>query len=284
MVMFKKSKLRSAIERGDATGVKEMRDLGVNPNYADQYARSFLWYAINHGNRDAVELLIGKGATVDAEIRYDGTLLHMAARKGSVEIATMLLEKTPALLQLKDKTGNTALHEAAAYGYPEFVDFMIRKGLDPNQKNFENRTALSLAQKASQTEVAELLKPYAPVRTPVETALADTEQTPPPAALPPAPAQEDPWKKLPGERIARIAVEEAIGYRITEIFNFSAREKTTLYHNLDTKSETVETRGFSDLGDRSTLETALAELQKRGGRSDVSSISGIDKKKISHTP
>ncbi len=101
----------------------------------------------------------------------------------------------------------------------------------------------------------------------------------------PAPMEEveplsDAWRKLPGERIAHVAVEEAIGYRITEIFNFSAREKTTLYRNLESNAETVETRGFDAIGDKTPIEQALEELRKRGGISEPSSVTGFEKKKL----
>jgi hypothetical protein len=273
MVMFKKNKLFYALNNGDTRTVKEMLDLGVNPNHTDDCGRSFLYWAVYRGNRDAAELLVQKGAAVDSGTRSEGTLLHLAARKGSVEIADMLLRLKPDLLGLKDSDGNTALHVAAENGYAEVAAFLIEKGADTNLKNFANRTPLFFAQKNSHDDVAELLKPL-------------TQSAKVPAALEPAPeisplaAAESSWKKLPGERIAHVAIEDAIGYRITEIFNFSARERTTLYQNLETKIETAETRSFDQIGDKSALEQALTELQKRGGTADAGSISGLDKKRL----
>ncbi|TAL28224.1 MAG: hypothetical protein EPN97_15020 [Alphaproteobacteria bacterium] len=271
MVMFKKSKLHTAINDGDSKVVREMLDLGVDPNYTDDYGRSFLYFAVYRGNRDAAELLLQKGAKVELKTRGDGTLLHLAARKGGIEIAGMLLERQPGLLSMKDSDGNTALHAAAEHGYAEMAAFLIEKGGDPNLKNFANRTPLFLAQKNSHDEAADLLRPL--------TQSVKVSSQPEPDETPPAANTSD-WKKLPGERIAHIAVEEAIGYRITEIFNFSARERTTLYQNLETKIETAETRAFDQIGDKSALEQALAELQKRGGTADAGSISGLDKKRL----
>ncbi|MEZ0260789.1 MAG: ankyrin repeat domain-containing protein, partial [Alphaproteobacteria bacterium] len=113
MVMFKKSKLHEAINCGDSKVVKDMLDLGVDPNYTDDYGRSFLYFAVLRGNRDAAEILLQKGAKVDLKARHDGTLLHLAAIKGSVEIAGMLLALLPELLTMKDSDGNSALHTAA---------------------------------------------------------------------------------------------------------------------------------------------------------------------------
>ncbi|MDF3023434.1 MAG: ankyrin-like [Alphaproteobacteria bacterium] len=276
-MMFKKSKLYTAITDGDIARMKEVLAQGVDPDHEDDYGRSFLWFAVNRGNLAAVQTLVEAGAAVTVANKYNGTVLQVAARKGSVEIASYLLEKNPKLLEQRDREGNTALHTAAESGYPDLVAFLIEKGLDANAKNFNNRSPLSLAQKNNHHEVADLLKPYAPARMRLVPAL-DPEAAP--AAVAEAAPLSDAWRKLPGERIAHVAVEEAIGYRITEIFNFSAREKTTLYRNLESNAETVETRGFDAIGDKAPIEQALEELRKRGGVSEPSSVTGFEKKKL----
>jgi hypothetical protein len=272
-MMFKKSKLQNAIQDGDIARMKEVLAQGVDPNYEDDFGRSFLWFAINRGNLAAVQALVEAGANVTTANNYNGTLLQVAARKGSVEIASYLLDKNPKLLELRDRDGNSALHTAAEFGYPDLVAFLIEKGLDANAKNFNNRSPLSMAQKNKHQEVADLLKPYAPARMKLVPALEA-------APVAETPALADEWRKLPGERIARVSVEEAIGYRITEIFNFSAREKTTLYRNLESSAETVETRTFDAIGDKAPIEQALEELRKRGGVSEPSSVTGFEKKKL----
>lgn len=274
-MMFKKSKLSNAISEGDITRMNEVLAQGVDPDYEDDYGRSFLWFAVNRGNLAAVQALVDAGATVTAASKYNGTLLQAAARKGSVEIAAYLLDKNPKLLESRDRDGNTALHTAAETGYPDLVAFLIEKGLDANAKNFNNRSPLSLAQKNNHAEVSDLLKPYTPSRMRLVPAL-----DPAPVAVEEIAPLSDEWRKLPGERIAHVAVEEAIGYRITEIFNFSAREKTTLYRNLESNAETVETRGFDAIGDKTPIEQALEQLRKRGGISEPSSVTGFEKKKL----
>ncbi|MDI1228890.1 MAG: ankyrin repeat domain-containing protein [bacterium] len=275
-MMFKKSKLSNAISEGDIARMNEVLAQGIDPDYEDDYGRSFLWFAVNRGNLAAVRALVDAGATVTAASKYNGTLLQAAARKGSVEIAAYLLDKNPKLLESRDRDGNTALHTAAETGYPDLVAFLIEKGLDANAKNFNNRSPLSLAQKNNHAEVSDLLKPYTPARMRLMPAL-----DPAPVQVEEVAPLSDEWRKLPGERIAHVAVEDAIGYRITEIFNFSAREKTTLYRNLESNAETVETRGFDAIGDKTPIEQALEQLRKRGGISEPSSVTGFEKKKLS---
>lgn len=281
-MMFKNKKLRRAIIGGDTQSVKTLLDAGANPNGTDMDGDSMLWYAVRNGHREAVRLLLDKGAEVTTALDYGSSLLHKAAEKGSVEITAMLLEKCPALLQVTDDVGNTPLHTAALNGYPELAADLVARGVDPRAKNFNNRTAYSLAQKKNHGDVMELLRPLTlpagaqPADPALESVAPDTVEAPETA--------DSAWRKLHGERIARVAVEDAIGYRITEIFNFTAREKTTLYHNLAAKSDTVETRSFDDLGDKAALEEAMRQLQVRGGKPDPDSILGPAKKRLSVAP
>lgn len=275
MVFFGRMRMTEAISHAANVEVKDLLDKGVDPNMIDGEGHSFLWHAVYHGNRDAAKLLVEKGATVDAPDGGEGTLLHHAAHNGSVEICQMLLDKNPALLTKKNSSGNTALHVAAERGHEDAIRFLVSQGLSPTEKNYNNRTPLYIAQQHRQEETAALLRSLMPAPAPVIVAAPAAIEAAPQAAI-----EESPWKKLPGERIARVTDEPAIGYRITEIFNFAARERTTLYRNLSTDAETVETRGFDQIGDRAVLAEALAELRQRGGRSDASSLNALGKPKL----
>lgn len=266
MILFGRNRIIYAIAHAENAEVKALLDKGVDANATDSEDRSLLYHAISNGNRDAALLLLDKGARVDAPDGGEGTLLHFAARNGSVEICQMLLEKNPALLNKKNSTGSTAMHAAAERGHEDVIRFLVSQGANPAEKNYNNRTPLYIAQQNRQEDAATLLRSLMPV-----VAL--------PAAVEPQ-GEEGLWRKLPGERIARVTEESAIGYRITEIFNFAARERTTLYQNLETKSETAETRGFDQIGDKAALTQALAELRARGGVSDASSLNALGKPKL----
>jgi len=272
MVFFGRVRMTEAISHAANAEVKDLLDKGVDPNIIDGEGHSFLWHAVYHGNRDAAKLLVDKGATVDAPDGGHGTLLHDAARNGSVEICQMLLDKNPDLLKKKNSSGNTALHVAAERGHEDAIRFLVAQGLSTTEKNYNNRTPLYIAQQNRQEDAAALLRSLMPAPAPVAIPAA--------AEISAATPDESPWKKLPGERIARVTDEPAIGYRITEIFNFAARERTTLYQNLETKSETVETRSFDQIGDKPALEQALNELRLRGGQSDASSLNALGKPKL----
>lgn len=257
-VPFKGNRMRYAIENNDITTVKALLAKGVSPNIEDEFGRSFLWHAVGSGNRDITDTLINSGAEVKATEYGQGSLLHLAARKGARDIAERLLEKNPALLQTKNRQGESALHVAAESGYEEVVVFLLEKGADINLKNFDNRTPLYLAQRNNHPDMVALLK----------SRMGITEEKPEPVAI----NGNDTWEKLSADRIAHVRVEESIGYKITEIFNFAARERTAIYRNLETNAETLDAKSFDDLGDTKPVSTAFEELKKRGGSADIGSI------------
>lgn len=54
--------------------------------------------------------------------------IHQAARKGDLAAIKMLLEKNPALIDIKDSQGSTPLHYAAALGNEEVVKLLLERG------------------------------------------------------------------------------------------------------------------------------------------------------------
>lgn len=269
MIFFQAHKLAKAIDHADHARLEELLQKGANTEACEEYGRKPLERAVWRGNAEAVKLLLAHNAQKDMSW-HDGSLLHLAANYGRVEIAEMLLKKWPEMLKDEDHHFNTALHTAAESGYAEMVTFLIDKGIDPATKNMENRTALFLAQKNKHQDVVDILSAF-------------QEKVPPPKPTLPkklTQAEEqagDGWAKLADDRIAHVAIEKEIGYRVTEIFNFAARERTTLYQNMATKVETAVVRNFDDIAEKSQLEEALAVLQQKGGTATIGGISGLRK-------
>lgn len=265
MILFQASKISNAIHREDHARLEELLKKGANPNATEDMRRCPLELAVHIGNAKAVDLLIAYDAAPDMTWG-DGSLLHVAAANGRVDIAQKLIEKWPEMLHKEDHHFNNALHVAAERGYAEMVSFLIDRGLDPHGKNRENRTPLFLAEKAKHQDVIDILTAY--------LASIETPKLPLPQKLAAAQnsAPQDAWRQLDTDKIAHVKTEEALGYRITEIFNFTARERTTLFHNLATRSETAVIRNFDDISEKAPLEEALAELHKRGGRGSISGI------------
>lgn len=238
------------------------------------FFKSRVQSALASKNKEALERLFDKEDINARVYENNGTALHFVADSGVKDMVPWLVEKG-AKVDATDDYNWTALHHAVYKGRFDIVVELLRAGADPNLRTVEGRNALGWATLREHPEVAELLKPY--MKNVTET----VDLPPPPGGGEEAPeAAPAEWKKLSGEKIARVTVEPGIGYRITEIFNFAAQERTTLYRNLETGAESVETRSFLSMEGRDELEEALEELQRQGGKADATHIGGLAKKRL----
>lgn len=58
------------------------------------------------------------------------TALHIASMEGHIEVASTLISKASALLQLTDNDGRAPLHLASANGHRELLTILIGQGAD----------------------------------------------------------------------------------------------------------------------------------------------------------
>ena len=111
--------------------------------------------AAENGNIEAVKQHIAAGTKVDAIMGFDGrTPLLGAVRKGHKEIAELLIAKG-ADVNAKTEGGETPLHYAALFGQKEIVELLIAKGADVNAL-IEGGTPLDLAE----DEIADLIRKH----------------------------------------------------------------------------------------------------------------------------
>ena len=83
--------------------------------------------------------------------------LHVVAWLGRTEMVEMLLEKG-ADIEARDERYNTPLHLAALQGRMEMVQLLLEKGADHTAGDGRGETALVIARGAGQTELANFLQ------------------------------------------------------------------------------------------------------------------------------
>jgi ankyrin repeat protein len=116
-----------------------------------------LMEASARGRLEMVRLLLSKGANVNAQTAYGATPLKKAAEYGNAEVVRLLLDKG-ADLNAKLKDGSTALMWAAIAGHIDVVKLLLDKGADVHAKAEDGSTALMWAAVTGHSDLVTLLK------------------------------------------------------------------------------------------------------------------------------
>ena len=117
---------------------------------------SLLHIAAHYGQIKVVELLLERGALVDAQDKNKCTPLHLAAQVGHTEVVRLLLERG-ALVDAQEANQWTPLHLAAHFGETKVVELLLERGALVDVQEEHQWTPLHIAAWKGHTEVAELL-------------------------------------------------------------------------------------------------------------------------------
>ncbi|MBN2446205.1 MAG: ankyrin repeat domain-containing protein, partial [Phycisphaerae bacterium] len=140
--------LHAAAEQGKGEVVEVLLEKGADIDALDEKGRTALQAAAAAGQDEVVRLLLAKGATVDI---FAASLLGMAERVGE------LLKENPDLVAAARLDGRTPLHVAAASGREKIVELLLVNGADVNAIDAEGKTPLHLAASAGHARTVELL-------------------------------------------------------------------------------------------------------------------------------
>lgn len=114
--------------------------------------------AVQEGNHAAVELFITRDPTsVYKQDKTDKTPLHIAANRGDIAIARLLL-KNNAKVNARDDIGDTPLHEAAWHGHTEVACLLMANGARANKYNFVGNRAVDYAEMHNNQTMMSLLQ------------------------------------------------------------------------------------------------------------------------------
>ncbi len=164
------SPLNSAVRNGKLAVAKFLLDNKADTEVVDNFARTPLLLAAQSGRKEMVELLLERGASVNATVIKEKvakntmlnngengrTSLHYAAFYGYKGVVETLL-KHGAKVDAGDAEGKTPLHYAAQKGFKNVAEMLLAGGADINAKDNSGATALFWAVGAGNKAIAELL-------------------------------------------------------------------------------------------------------------------------------
>lgn len=127
------------VREGRSRARASLLELGI------PYRSESLAECCRQGDVKAVELFLKAGMNPDMRDRAGVTLLGLALRSKHQAVAELLVEHGAALdLQSEDR-GYSALMDAAAAGSADAVDYLLKRGANPNLSSKDGQSALVIA-------------------------------------------------------------------------------------------------------------------------------------------
>lgn len=124
---------------------KKRRPLAIQAvNVQDRSGQTPVFRYADHGDVEAVQMLIDAGADINIKDNGGWTPLHKAAVNGHLEVANVLI-KYGADVNAASNCHDTPLHDAAENGYVDVVQKLLQSGAYLNARNNKNQTALDVA-------------------------------------------------------------------------------------------------------------------------------------------
>ena len=175
--------LHRAVKSGDADRVRQLLDSGGDVNVREsskgrlQYTP--LHWAAYYGRQEIAELLISRGAELNAHDPWYSTPLYLAAEQGHLEVVKLLIVEGAEVNVKSNGSGYTPLHRAAwgpvvrRFGeqaedlgadpdtsYKEIVDLLVAQGAEINARDNDGQTALDQATWSGKGGTAALLRKH----------------------------------------------------------------------------------------------------------------------------
>ncbi|XP_037536775.1 death-associated protein kinase 1 [Nematolebias whitei] len=113
-------------------------------NQPNRHGTPPLLIAAGCGNIQIIQVLMRKGAEIQANDKTGANAVYYAARHGHVE-TLKFLHQNRCPLDVQDKCGETALHVAARYGNVDVVSYLCSISANPDLSDREQETPLHCA-------------------------------------------------------------------------------------------------------------------------------------------
>ncbi|KAF7905376.1 uncharacterized protein EAF01_005897 [Botrytis porri] len=147
---FNKTALHIAIDGRHEGVIRALIEAGADVNASDELSLTPLMKVVVDNLPDAIDLLISKGAYVDAKGFREHATLSMAATAGNIVAVKKLLAAGAEVDAGKNTYSGTALVRAVSSGHAKVgrddsVQVLIEAGANLHAKTFEGNTALASA-------------------------------------------------------------------------------------------------------------------------------------------
>lgn len=150
---------------GDCDQVIADLDAGARIDGFDTLDQTALIAALNHAHTACARVLLERGADVNLPDPAGWTpLIHAVYFGADEELINLLLDRG-ARINAQNDRGVTALYLAAGTGREEQVRLLLQRGADPGLTTRSGYTALRIAQQKGLSEVVRLLESAAPAPT-----------------------------------------------------------------------------------------------------------------------
>jgi uncharacterized protein len=115
-----------------------------------------IWTAAREGNLAAVKESLATGTSVNSREPLSGaTPLNVSAVSGQTAVAALLIDRG-ADLSIANNDGNTAMHIASFFSYPDLVELFLKHGASIHVKNAKGETPLDLVSADWSPELAKV--------------------------------------------------------------------------------------------------------------------------------
>ena len=140
--------------------IEELFESGADIAEQDEDGRTILHLAVLKGDFAIVEMILEQWpGIIDIRSLHKSTPLHFAASRGLPEITQLLIERG-ADINAKDVYERTPLHRAVEYNKTEIVRILIERGAKVDDENIHKRTCLHSAAETGNMEILEILVDY----------------------------------------------------------------------------------------------------------------------------
>lgn len=124
-------------------------------NQGDDHGFSPLHWACFAGRTTIVDMLLNRGARINATNMGDDTALHLAASHGHLDCVGLLL-KNKADVNAPNEHGNTPLHYACFWGHQQVAEHLLAHGAQANVANVDGETPIDKCHRQMLSRVFEL--------------------------------------------------------------------------------------------------------------------------------